>query len=196
MSTKEELTLKHIKDSIHVKELLIASSLKTITRIADEIVSAYQKGNKVVWFGNGGSAADAQHMSSELLGKFYIKRGALGSIALTTNTSVLTAIANDYEFSEMFSRQVEALVNQGDIVVGISTSGKSTNVLRGIEQAKQKGAITVAFTGAIGGKLKAVADYLMVVPSTETPRIQEAHIMIGHIICYLVEKEIFGENAE
>ncbi|GAI06177.1 unnamed protein product, partial [marine sediment metagenome] len=135
-------------------------------------------------------------LSSELMGKFYIRRKALKSIALTTDTSILTAIANDYDFSEIFARQVEALVNQGDVAIGISTSGDSPNVIRGIEQAKQRGAITVTFTGATGGKLKASADYLIAVPSTETPRIQETHLMIGHIICYLVEKELFGENTE
>lgn len=192
----EDIISKHIKDSIHIKEQLIKTSLKVIAQVADEIVRAYQKGNKVVWFGNGGSAADAQHLSAELLGKFYIKRKALESVALTTNTSVLTAVANDYGFSEIFARQVEALVNRGDVTIGISTSGNSPNVIRGIEQSKRQGAVTVAFTGATGGKLKGNTDYLVAVPSTDTPRIQESHIMIGHIICYLVEKELFGENVD
>jgi len=195
MGTKEDI-LKHIKDCIHIQEQLIKTSLKAITQIADEIVHTYQKGNKVVWFGNGGSAADAQHLSSELVGKFYIRRKALESVALTTNTSILTAIANDYDFSEIFARQIEALVRQGDVAIGISTSGNSLNVIRGMEQAKQMGAVTVALTGATGGKLKASADYLIAVPSTETPRIQESHLMIGHIICCLVEKELFGENSQ
>lgn len=192
----KDIISKHIKDSIHIKEQLIKTSLKVIAQVADEIVRAYQKGNKVVWFGNGGSAADAQHLSAELLGKFYIKRKALESVALTTNTSVLTAVANDYGFSEIFARQVEALVNRGDVAIGISTSGNSPNVIRGIEQSKRQGAVTVAFTGATGGKLKGNTDYLVAVPSTDTPRIQESHIMIGHIICYLVEKELFGENVD
>lgn len=196
MGAKEDIILKHIEDCIHIKEQLIKTSLKVMTQIADEIVRAYQKGNKVVWFGNGGSAANAQHLSSELVGKFYLRRKALASIALTTNTSILTAIANDYDFSQIFARQVEALVNQGDIVIGISTSGDSPNVIRGIEQAKRERAVTIAFTGATEGKLKSSVDYLIAVPSTETPRIQESHLMIGHIICYLVEKELFGENIK
>jgi len=194
MNTKEDLILKYIKDSISAKEQLAKTDVKVIAQIADEIVRAYRRGNKVVWFGNGGSAADAQHLAAELVGKFYIKRKALASIALTTNTSLLTAVANDYDFSEIFARQVEGLVNQGDIVIGISTSGDSANVLRGMEQARQQGAVTVVFTGATGGKLKKSGDYLIAVPSKETPHIQEAHIMIGHIICYLVEKELFGEK--
>ena len=196
MSTKEDLILKHIKDSIHVKEQLAKNSLRVVMQIADEILRAYQKGNKVVWFGNGGSAADAQHLSAELMGKFYLNRKALESIALTTNTSALTAIANDYDFSEIFARQIEALVKPGDVAIGISTSGNSPNVIRGIEQAKKQGAVTVALTGATGGKLKTSADYLVAVPSTDVARIQESHIMIGHIICYLVEKELFDENNE
>ena len=196
MSTKEDLALKQIRDSIHAKEQLAKTSLKVIGQIADEIIGAYQRGNKVVWFGNGGSAADAQHLSSELMGKFYLKRKALESIALTTDTSILTAIANDYDFSQVFARQIEGLVNQGDVAVGISTSGDSLNVVNGIEQAKQKGAVTVALTGETGGKLKARADYLVSVPSTDVARIQESHIMIGHIICSLVEKDLFGENPK
>lgn len=194
MNKKEDLILKYIKDSISVQEQLAKTGVKVIAQIADEIVRAYRKGNKVVWFGNGGSAADAQHLAAELVGKFYLKRKALASIALTTNTSILTAVGNDYDFSEIFARQVEGLVNQGDIVIGISTSGDSANVLRGMEQARQQGAVTVVFTGAIGGKLKKSADYLIAVPSKETPHIQETHIMVGHIICYLVEKELFGET--
>ena len=193
MSAKEDIISKHIEDSIHVEEQLRKTSLVLIAQIADEIVRAYQKGNKVVWFGNGGSAADAQHLSAELVGKFYLGRSPLESIALTTDTSILTAIANDHDFSEVFARQVEALVNQGDVAIGISTSGDSLNVIRGIEQAKRAGAVTVALTGATGGKLKASADYLLAVPSTDTPRIQESHLVIGHIICYLVEKELFGQ---
>ena len=180
----EELVRKHIEDCIRIKKQLIKTSPKLIAQIAEEIIRAYRKGNKVLWFGNGGSAADAQHLSCELLGKFYLRRKALESLALTTNTSLLTAIANDYDFDEIFARQVEALVKPGDIVVGISTSGNSRNVIRGIEEAKGQGGITVAFTGATGGKLKEKVDYLISVPSKDTARIQESHIMIGHIICY------------
>ena len=144
-------------------------------------------------FGNGGSAADAQHIACELGGKFYLDRAPLPVIALTTNTSSLTAIGNDYSYEEIFARQVRGLAKQGDIVVGISTSGNSPNVLRGIEEAKQLGAITVAFTGQ-GGRLKELAEYVLSVPSSDTPRIQEAHITAGHIICYLVEDTLFGNK--
>jgi len=152
----------------------------------------------VLWFGNGGSAADAQHLAGELVGKFYLKREALASIALTTNTSELTAIANDYDFNQVFARQVEALANPGDVVVGISTGANSLNVIKGIEEAKHRGAITIAFTGASGRKLNANGnvDYLLTVPSEDTPHIQESHIMVGHIICYLVEKELFGDKND
>ena len=196
MDTLEELAKKHIEDSIRVKEHLIKTSPKTMAQIADEIIRAYRKGNKVLWFGNGGSAADAQHLSAELLGKFYIERKALESLALTTNMSTLTAIANDYTFDEIFARQIEALIKPGDVVIGISTSGNSPNIVRGIEEAKRQGGITIAFTGAAGGKIKGNVDYMVAVPSTDTARIQESHIMIGHIICYLVEKRLFGENTD
>jgi D-sedoheptulose 7-phosphate isomerase len=192
LNTMEELVKKHIEDSIDVKRRLSETASKTIAQIAQEMVRAYRKGNKVVWFGNGGSAADAQHLSCELVGKFYLKRKALESLALTTNTSILTAVANDDDFKDVFARQVEASVRSGDVVVAISTSGTSPNVLRGIEQAKKQGAITVALTGETGSALKGKVDYLVAVPSAETPRIQESHITIGHIICYLVEKELFG----
>ena len=192
----EDVVIKHIEDCIRIKKQLIKTGPKTIVQIADEIVRAYRKGNKVLWFGNGGSAADAQHLACELLCKFYLRRKALESLALTTNTSALTAIANDYDFDEVFARQVEASVKPGDIVIGISTSGNSQNVIRGIEQARSQGGITVALTGATGGKMDRNVDYLVTVPSTETARIQESHIMIGHIICYLVEKELFGEHVE
>lgn len=192
--TIEELIKKHIEDSIDVKKQLAKTSLKTIARIAREMIRAYKRGNKIVWFGNGGSAADAQHLSCELTSKFYLKRKALESLALTTNTSVLTAIANDDSFDEVFTRQIEASVKPGDIVIGISTSGDSPNVIRGIEEAKRRGGTTVAFTGASGGKIKKSVDFLVAVPSVETPRIQESHIMVGHILCYLVEKGLFGEH--
>ena len=191
---KEAEIIKQIEDSIELKRYL-QKETATLTRIADQIVSAFHKGNKVILFGNGGSAADAQHIASELAGKFYLDRAPLPAIALTTNTSSLTAIGNDYSYEETFARQVRGLAKQGDVVVGISTSGNSPNVLRGIEEAKQLRAITVAFTGQ-GGRLKELAEYVLSVPSSDTPRIQEAHITAGHIICYLVEKTLFGSKGE
>lgn len=163
----------------------------SILKIADALATAFRRGNKVVLFGNGGSAADAQHIACELQGKFYRQRAPLPAIALTTNTSILTAIANDYGYEEVFARQVKALVKSGDIAIGISTSGNSPNVILAISEAKKSGATTVAFTG-IGGKLSKAADYTLSVPSRETPRIQEAHITMGHVICSLVEDALFG----
>ena len=198
MKSEKNLISDYIEKSIQTKKEVLKTRVEVIAQIAKEIVDAYKRGNKVLWFGNGGSAADAQHLACELVSKFYLERKALASIALTTNTSELTAIANDYDFDQVFARQVEALVNPEDIVIGISTSGNSPNVIEGIEEAKRRGAITIAFTGASGGKLKGNGnvDYLLTVPSEDTPRIQESHIMIGHIICYLVEKELFGDENE
>ncbi|MCZ7383507.1 MAG: D-sedoheptulose 7-phosphate isomerase [Candidatus Methanoperedens sp.] len=196
MSHKENLISDYIEKSIRTKKELQKTRVEVIARIAEVIVDAYRQGNKVLWFGNGGSAADAQHLSCEMVSKFFLERKALASIALTTNTSELTAIANDYDFSRVFVRQVEALVNSGDVVIGISTSGNSPNVIEGIKEAKRLGAITVAFTGATGGKLKEQVDFLLDVPSEITPHIQESHIMIGHVICYLVEKELFKDQNE
>lgn len=192
MKSKQNIISDYIEQSIQTKKALLISQTEVIVQIAEEIISAYRKGNKVLWFGNGGSAADAQHLACELVSKLYIERKALASIALTTNTSELTAIANDYDFDRVFARQVEALVNSGDIVVGITTSGNSPNVVEAINEAKRRGAITVGFTGTTGGKLKGCVDYLLHIPSEETPHIQEAHIMVGHIICYIVENELFG----
>jgi D-sedoheptulose 7-phosphate isomerase len=196
MNHKETLISDYIKRSIQTKKEVQKTRVEVITRIAEVIVDAYRQGKKVVWFGNGGSAADAQHLACELVSRFYLERKALASIALTTNTSELTAIANDYGFDRIFARQVEALVNSGDVVVGITTSGNSPNVIEGIKEAKRRGAITVGFTGATGGKLKGIVDHLLTVPSEETPQIQEAHIMVGHIICYIVEKELYEIQNE
>lgn len=182
-----------LKESVKVKEELCKQvlELKKIEKITDAIAKALRKGNKVVLFGNGGSAADAQHIACELAGKFKKKRRGLPAIALTTNTSALTAIANDYSYDEVFSRQVEGIVGKGDIAVGISTSGNSVNVINGIKAAREKGALTVGLTGATGGKLGKIVDICIKVPSNDTPRIQEAHITVGHIICQLVEEGLF-----
>lgn len=189
---QETTIVKQIEDSIKLKRYL-RQEAKNLVAMADLVVDAFRKGNKVLLFGNGGSAADAQHIACELAGKFYLDRDPLPAIALTTNTSSLTAIGNDYSYEEVFVRQVKSLVKQGDIVIGISTSGNSPNVLRGIEEAKRFGATTIAFTGR-GGRLKELADYVLSIPSVDTPRIQEAHITAGHIICYLVEQALFGNR--
>lgn len=167
----------------------------TIVKIASEIAAAFRRGNRVLLCGNGGSAADAQHIAAELAGKFKLDRPPLPAVALTTNTSVLTALANDFGYDEVFSRQVRALAAAGDVVIGISTSGRSPNVILALEQARAKGALAVAFTGS-GGALKEAADLCLDVPSSDTPRIQEVHITAGHIICALVEEELFGRNEQ
>jgi D-sedoheptulose 7-phosphate isomerase len=189
---KEALIAKQIEESIHLKEQLKRNA-RILETIANLLTQAFKNGHKVLLFGNGGSAADAQHLACELAGKFCRDRAPLPAIALTTNTSSLTAIANDYGYDVVFARQVRGLVTPGDVVIGISTSGRSPNVLLAIEEAKQHGAVTIAFTGE-GGKLKEMADYVLSVPSSDTPRIQEAHITAGHIICYLVEEALFGSE--
>jgi D-sedoheptulose 7-phosphate isomerase len=181
---------KRLEESILVKQAVAKSKIGEIESIAKLIISAYRRGGKVVLFGNGGSAADAQHIACELVGRFALKRRAFPAIALTTNASTLTAVANDYGYKAVFSRQVEALVNEKDVVVGISTSGDSPNVVEAIEIAKMKGARTIGLTGGNGGRLAKVADLALIVPSDSTPRIQEVHITVGHIVCELVEKEL------
>jgi len=189
---READIIKQIDDSIDLKRHLQREA-KTLVTIAEQVAQALGKGNKVLLFGNGGSAADAQHIACELAGKFYRNRDSLPAIALTTNTSALTAIANDYGYETVFARQIRGLVSKGDIAIGISTSGNSPNVILGIKEAKQCGAVTVAFTGQ-GGKLRNLADYVLSIPSKDTPRVQVAHITAGHIICYLVEEALFGSN--
>ena len=192
MGDEAAIVVRQIEESIELKKALI-SQTDIILEIAAQITQALRSGNKVLLFGNGGSAADAQHIACELAGKFYLDRDPLPAIALTTNTSSLTAIANDYGYQEVFARQLRGVVMKGDIVIGISTSGSSLNVIAGLEEAKRCGATTIAFTGQ-GGKLEEIAEYVLSIPSTDTPRIQEAHITAGHIIVYLVEEALFGEN--
>ena len=182
---------KELQESIRVKESLLSGSVKTIENIANLLVNALRNGNAVYLMGNGGSAADAQHIAGELVGRFKKERRALPAHSLTTNTSILTAIANDYSYDSCFSRQVDAFVKKGDIVFGLSTSGNSPNVLKAILLAKEKGAVTVGFTGENGGRLKDTADICLMVPSSNTPRIQECHITVGHILCSIVERELF-----
>ena len=191
---REAAIKSQIEESIRLNKYL-ATEVEILMSIADKLVRGFRRGNKVLLFGNGGSAADAQHIASELAGRFYRNREPLPAIALTTNTSSLTAIANDYGYETVFVRQLQGLVKKGDVVIGISTSGNSSNVLLAIEEAKRCSAITIAFTGK-GGKLRELADYTLSIPSEDTPRIQEAHITAGHIICYLVEEELFGEHIE
>lgn len=185
----KEIVRNKLQESADVKLGLDAG---IIVDIANTIIETYNKGGKVVLFGNGGSAADAQHIAGELVGKYRMIRTPLAAISLTTNTSILTATANDYGYETLFEKQVEALVEEGDVVIGISTSGTSENVIKGIEAAREKGAYTVGFTGESGSQLSKIVDICLAVPSKDTPRIQEAHITAGHIICFLVEKTLFG----
>ena len=177
-------------ESIQVKEELLRTSIGKIKEISELLIEALKKNGKVMIFGNGGSASDSQHIAAELVGRFKKDRNGLPAIALTTNTSILTAIANDYGYEIVFAKQVEALGGKNDIVIGISTSGKAKNVANGIRQAKKMGLRTVALTGADGGELVKLADVSLVVPSSVTARIQEAHITVGHIICELAEEAL------
>jgi D-sedoheptulose 7-phosphate isomerase len=183
-----------IKASVDIKNniLLDDKILQTVKDCVYILVTAFKSGNKVLFCGNGGSAADAQHLAAELSGRFYTDRDALPAEALHCNTSYITAIGNDYGFDEIYSRLIKGIAIEGDVLVGLSTSGNSKNILNAFEIAKEKGMITIAFTGDTGGKLKNNADHLINVPSNDTPRIQESHIMLGHIICQLVEEQYFN----
>jgi D-sedoheptulose 7-phosphate isomerase len=187
------LIQQRIRTSIAVKQELLKQST-LLAQVAEKLIEAYEAGKKILLFGNGGSAADAQHIAAELVGKYYMDRRPLPAEALTVNTSSLTAIGNDYAFERIFARQVEALGNPGDVAIGISTSGNSPNVIEAIRAAKKKGMITIGLTGAEGGRLKNEVDYCICVPSKDTPRIQEAHILIGHIWCELIERALFGNE--
>ncbi len=181
-------------ESIQIKEELLRSYISQIKEMSELMIEALRKNGKVMLFGNGGSAADAQHIAAELVGRFKRDRTAMAAIALTTNTSVLTSLANDYGYEVVFAKQIEALGQKNDIAIGISTSGKAKNVALGIKQAKKMGIRTVALTGGDGGDIAKLADTSLVVPSAMTARVQEAHITIGHIICELVEQALCQEQ--
>ena len=186
-----------IEESIAVKNKILGDEtmLDTIEKVTAATVAALKKGKRIYFCGNGGSAADAQHLAAEFSGRFYLDRDALPAEALHCNTSYLTAVANDYSYDVIYSRLVKGLAHEGDVLVGLSTSGNSANITKAFETAREKGVITVGFTGEAGGKMKPLSDYLFNVPSKNTPRIQESHIMIGHIICELVEERYFSSNA-
>jgi len=188
---------RSIQSSIAVKQLLLGNDevVSLIAEVSDCLVNMFRTGNKLLLFGNGGSAADAQHIAAEFVGRFAFNRPPLPALALSVNTSCLTAIGNDYGFDLVFSRQIEALARPGDLVLGISTSGNSPNVLKGIATARELGLTTIAFTGCTGGQLKNAADFCLCAPSNETPRIQECHILMGHIISELAEETIFHEQS-
>jgi D-sedoheptulose 7-phosphate isomerase len=189
-----EMIKKIIQASIETKQQVLQDEelLKTICEVVNVIVTAFKNGHRVYFCGNGGSAADAQHLAAEFSGRFYTDRKALPAEALHCNTSYLTAVANDYGYDVVYSRIIDGIGQSGDVLVGLSTSGNSVNIIKAFETAKEKGITTIAFTGTSGGKLKSVSNYLINIPSTDTPRIQESHIMIGHIICQLAEEKIFN----
>jgi len=182
-----------LRESILLKEKILADTelVRTVREIADTCADALCRGHKIMFCGNGGSAADAQHLAAELSGRFYFDRQPLAAEALTVNTSYLTAVSNDYSFEEVYARMVQGSGNEGDVLVGLSTSGESENVIRAFQVAHRKNIITVGLTGESGGKLAPISDFIMRVPSRDTPRIQEAHILIGHIICELIESRLF-----
>jgi len=194
-SSKDALITTSIQESIKLKQALLADKdlLNQISDVIKEFVSALGSGHKILLFGNGGSAADAQHIAAEFVGRFQMERTPLPALALTVNTSALTGIGNDYAYENVFSRQIEALGSAGDVAVGISTSGKSPNVLKGLAVAKAKGLVTVALTGKFGSMLKEVSRYCLCVPSDQTPRIHESHILIGHIVSQVTELEMFAK---
>lgn len=190
-------TMKKIKNiieaSINVKKQVLQDEnlLKVVCDVVNKIVIALQNGNRIYFCGNGGSAADAQHLAAEFSGRFYAERKALPAEALHCNSSYITAVANDYGYDVVYARLIEGIGNSGDILMGLSTSGNSTNIVKAFEVAQSKNIITVGFTGTSGGSMKELSDFLINVPSTDTPRIQESHIMLGHIICQLVEEKYF-----
>ena len=183
-----------INASIETKNKILSdeSMIKAIEDCSAMITTAFKNGNKILLCGNGGSAADAQHLAAEFTGRFYTDRDALPAEALHCNTSYLTAVANDYSYDVVYSRMIKGIGKKGDVLIGLSTSGNSKNIIAAFETAKEKGMHTIGFTGEGGGKMKSISDYLFNVPSNDTPRIQESHILIGHIICQLVEEQYFS----
>jgi D-sedoheptulose 7-phosphate isomerase len=187
-----------IQSSIDVKTKILSDEklLQTLNDCVAVMVKAFENGNKVLFCGNGGSASDAQHLAAEFSGRFYTDRDALPAEALHCNTSYLTAVANDYSYDVIYSRLIKGIGKPGDVLVGLSTSGNSKNIVSAFETAREKGMITIGFTGSTGGKLKALSDHLINIPSDDTPRIQESHITVGHIICQFVEEIYFAETHD
>jgi D-sedoheptulose 7-phosphate isomerase len=192
----KETILLLAQEGLQVKERFFQDNVDAIVEIIHCIMDALRQGNTIFIFGNGGSAADAQHIAAEFVNRFLFDRDPLPAIALTTDTSILTSISNDADFSHVFSRQIKALGNKGDIAWGITTSGTSPNVIEGFRVAKEKGMTIIAFSGNDGGEALRMADYGLNVNSSSTPRIQEAHITAGHIICELVERELFPSGGQ
>jgi D-sedoheptulose 7-phosphate isomerase len=186
------LVMERIRESAAVKQAMLEDGelLDVVRGLADVCIACLKRGGKLLLFGNGGSAADAQHLAAELVGRYLRERSALPAMALNTNSSCVTAIGNDYSYEQIFSRQIEAFGGREDVAIGISTSGNSPNVIRALQVAKEKGMATAALTGRTGGILRAIADRCLCVPSDETPRVQEAHILIGHVLCEIIEEQL------
>ena len=192
----EDIILRTFKESCHLKEVFVNENVIRIVKIVDVITDALKEGKKILLFGNGGSAADAQHLAAEFINRFIIERPPLPAIALSADTSVITSISNDYDYSDVFAKQIRALGHPGDVAWGITTSGSSTNVIRAFEAAKKLGMITVALTGKDGGSAEKVADYILNVSSNSVPRIQEVHITVGHVICQMIDYKLFQKPGE
>jgi D-sedoheptulose 7-phosphate isomerase len=190
-----DILRKNVERSIEVHSRLMGACLPAMTAAADALVAAYARGRKAIFFGNGGSAADAQHMAAEMVGRYLMERRALPALALNANSSIVTAIGNDYGYEYVFSRQMEALAAPGDVAVAISTSGNSQSVIEAVIRARHLNVYTIALTGKTGGKLNGLVDTLIAVPTDETPRIQECHILIGHALCDAVEQSIAETRA-
>jgi D-sedoheptulose 7-phosphate isomerase len=188
----KESIVQAFEESARIKVKFARENADKIVDVVQLIAQAFREGRKVILFGNGGSAMDASHIAAEFMNRFLIERPPLPAIALNSDTALLTCISNDYDFSQVFSKQLSALGHEGDVVIGISTSGNSLNVIKGLEVAKKNGMKTVALTGGTGGKIAGLADYAFIIPTKITPRIQEAHITLGHTICQLVDEELFG----
>jgi D-sedoheptulose 7-phosphate isomerase len=187
----EDIIINIFKESSQAKESFVNENLVRIVQVVETITAALKSGSKILLFGNGGSAADAQHLAAEFVNRFMIERPPLPAIALSTDTSIITSIGNDYDFSEIFSKQIRAIGHAGDVAWGISTSGTSRNVVKGLEQAKKMGLITIGLTGRDGGDMAGIVDYCLNVASSSTPRIQEVHITVGHVICQMVDLKLF-----
>jgi D-sedoheptulose 7-phosphate isomerase len=191
----KDAILKAFEDSAQIKVKFARENADKIIEVVQVIAQAFREGRKVILFGNGGSATDASHIAAEFMNRFLIERPPLPAIALNSDAALLTCISNDYDFSQVYSKQLTALGHEGDIVIGISTSGNSPNVLKAMETAKKNGMKTVILTGGTGGKMAGLADYAFIVPTKSTPRIQETHITLGHTLCQMVDEELFGNGS-
>jgi len=191
MEYVEDIIVRIFRESIQIKEAFLNENLSRLVKVVDAVTAALKSGNKILLFGNGGSAADAQHIAAEFVNRFMIERPPLPAIALTTDTSIITSIANDYDFSEVFSKQIRAIGQPGDVAWGLSTSGTSPNVIKALETAKKLEMTTVGLTGRDGGQIARIVDYSLIVPSNSTPRVQEVHVTIGHVICEMVDFRLF-----